>query len=380
MSARYPRHLLHTVRDTLAQEKLIPLWDATPPFAFDRFSEQLQQAFRIADLQVASGTAEWKKEDAITAGFGEHPFVQAIELSPISEPFFIVIPPDDLEKFSGWVLDKESKKGALRDKELQKGFCKFIILQALSSYGELYSPPFSPKLSSFSLAKEESYCVDVSLTRGKQTLWVRLVFPNRFHTHYNHFMAEQALPLSELANDMNLPLHVGVKIGAVSLPFTAWQSVKQGDFIRLDSCSFHPSQKKGTLELTLFSTPLFHAKLKESGIKLLDYASYGEDETMIEKTNDQEGIEEPFEELLQGFESPVEDLIATKEVPLSLSVELGKLSIQLSNLLNLKPGNVLSTSMNPNQGVNLVLNGRCVARGELIETGTVIGVKVTEIG
>ena len=54
--------------------------------------------------------------------------------------------------------------------------------------------------------------------------------------------------------------------------------------------------------------------------------------------------------------------------------------MSLEKLLTLKPGNVLTLTVHPDMDVSLVANGQKVARGQLIQIGEVIGVKIIELG
>lgn len=54
--------------------------------------------------------------------------------------------------------------------------------------------------------------------------------------------------------------------------------------------------------------------------------------------------------------------------------------MSLDKLLKLKPGNVIELGVQVEKGVNLVANGQCVGKGELLQLGDVIGVKITKLG
>lgn len=78
-------------------------------------------------------------------------------------------------------------------------------------------------------------------------------------------------------------------------------------------------------------------------------------------------------------ENPIE-LLKTGEVPLTINVEIGRLHISLRKLMELKPGNLIELTAKPEDGVDLVLNGKRLARGELIQVGEVLGVRILDIG
>ena len=76
----------------------------------------------------------------------------------------------------------------------------------------------------------------------------------------------------------------------------------------------------------------------------------------------------------------VEKIFSTEEIPLMLSVEVGKLQINLEKLLQLSPGNVLELPVRPEQGVDLMLHGKKVAKAELIKIGEMLGVRILQLG
>ena len=60
-------------------------------------------------------------------------------------------------------------------------------------------------------------------------------------------------------------------------------------------------------------------------------------------------------------------------------MEIGRLKINLDKLLHLKPGNVLELSVRPEQGVDLSIGGKKMAKAELIKLGDVLGVKILHL-
>lgn len=89
--------------------------------------------------------------------------------------------------------------------------------------------------------------------------------------------------------------------------------------------------------------------------------------------------EAPIEEIVHSSQREEPALFHPSVIPLTLSVEITRLSISLEKLLELQPGNILSTHVSPESGVKLCLAGRPIAKGELMNLGDAIGVKITEI-
>ena len=77
--------------------------------------------------------------------------------------------------------------------------------------------------------------------------------------------------------------------------------------------------------------------------------------------------------------APVAPEVAPLDVPVTLTVELGRVNLTLSRLADLKPGDVIELSRHSRAPVELTSNGRLVARGELILIDTDLGVRVTSV-
>lgn len=83
----------------------------------------------------------------------------------------------------------------------------------------------------------------------------------------------------------------------------------------------------------------------------------------------------------QPVSPPIEEpLVAIQNVPMALNVELGQIEMSLEKILALEPGNILELDFHPEEGVQLVINGRVVGRGEIIKIGESLGVRVLELG
>ena len=70
---------------------------------------------------------------------------------------------------------------------------------------------------------------------------------------------------------------------------------------------------------------------------------------------------------------------ATGDVPVTLVVELGRVNLTLSRLADLKPGDVVELGRHSREPVELTSGGRLVARGELVQIDTELGVRITNV-
>jgi type III secretion system YscQ/HrcQ family protein len=71
--------------------------------------------------------------------------------------------------------------------------------------------------------------------------------------------------------------------------------------------------------------------------------------------------------------------VPAPDLPVTLVVELGRVSLPLTALADLKPGEVLGLSRHSREPVELTSNGRLVARGELVQIGDELGVRVLRV-
>lgn len=70
---------------------------------------------------------------------------------------------------------------------------------------------------------------------------------------------------------------------------------------------------------------------------------------------------------------------ALSKVPITLHVEVARLSISLQQVLDLKPGAVLSLEKEIGQTVDLVVEGRRIGAAELMRIGENLGLRIVQL-
>lgn len=80
-----------------------------------------------------------------------------------------------------------------------------------------------------------------------------------------------------------------------------------------------------------------------------------------------------------GNRDPVEQLEAIYNVPVQISVVLGKASMPISQLIKLGRGAVLELDRKVGESVDIVVNNRLIARGEVVVMDERVGITMTEI-
>lgn len=67
------------------------------------------------------------------------------------------------------------------------------------------------------------------------------------------------------------------------------------------------------------------------------------------------------------------------DVPLDLSVELGRTRMTIQDLLGLGPGSVIELDKIAGEALDILVNDRLVARGEAVVVNDKFGVRITDI-
>lgn len=81
----------------------------------------------------------------------------------------------------------------------------------------------------------------------------------------------------------------------------------------------------------------------------------------------------------ENGEQSTSDLEAVYDVPVRLSAILGKTQMEVNNLLNLTKGAVIELDRKVGEAIDIYVNNRLVARGEVVLVEDKLGVTMTEI-
>jgi type III secretion system YscQ/HrcQ family protein len=118
----------------------------------------------------------------------------------------------------------------------------------------------------------------------------------------------------------------------------------------------------------------------------IDDEDDGDDEEYAED-EEQEGYGEDGEEAQeeeQEEEPPADDNLEQAapllgDIPMILVVELGRVQLSADEVIRLRPGQLIELGRSPVDPVDLVVNGKLVAKGELVEIEGSLGVKLLNL-
>jgi flagellar motor switch protein FliN/FliY len=102
-----------------------------------------------------------------------------------------------------------------------------------------------------------------------------------------------------------------------------------------------------------------------------------DNELELDELGPADGSHEPGPE--EGGEKTASDLAPIFDVPVSISAVLGRATMSVSQLLQLNSGSVLELDRRVGEAIDIYVNNRLVARGEVVIVDERLGVTMTEI-
>ena len=78
-------------------------------------------------------------------------------------------------------------------------------------------------------------------------------------------------------------------------------------------------------------------------------------------------------------EEQAADLHRLEDVPVELAVEIGRTHMTIGETLGLGPGSIVSLNRLAGEPVDLLVNGKRIARGEVVVLDEEFGLRVTEV-
>lgn len=365
---------------TLIESSSIPLWGKNFKIDWEELKKKLSTALNIPITDIRKVRSEWIEEEELLLGMGSNPFIFPLRLMPISEPSFAILSEEDAEKWTRCFLDKNET--SLVDKRLKEGFLFFLLAQTLTQLNHLSLFPGCSlrMLDTAKLPQTDAFCMEFVIHLKEETLFLRLICPKLFNIAFREHFLSQKVPFEPKADTM---LTLSCSIGRVELPLQTLKEVTCGDFLVLDHCSFDIKTKRGSCEVLLRNTPILHARIKPSGLKISEFYDFIEDN--MDSDLDIFGDDEEFNELEKAAMANTESLSSEKsltslaDIPLTVHVEVARFPLSLEKLTQLSSGNIIEMDIQASQGVYLVVNGKRIARAELVQLGEVMGVRILEL-
>ncbi|MCC5981697.1 MAG: flagellar motor switch protein FliN [Oceanicaulis sp.] len=111
----------------------------------------------------------------------------------------------------------------------------------------------------------------------------------------------------------------------------------------------------------------------------LDLPDLNSQQPASDDTGESTPVEVPSQSLIGEEARSAVDLAPVYDVPVNISAVLGKAHIDVNSLLKLTSGSVLELDRKVGEAIDIYVNNRLVARGEVVVVDDRLGVTMTEI-
>lgn len=398
---------------------------------------ELGRSLEIKNLTIEAGTWQWRQREELFAGLAKEIRGLPLAISPLPGAVWWVMAEQDLKKLMSMLLAKQPAPADDDiDNDFVKAFYRFLAVEALNAFeNTVADKKLSPTLAAEEgLPDAHCLCLDVAINIEQKNIQARLFLSPEFRTAWKLRYLQQQPNISlasPMANSLDIIVHL--EAGRIDLKLSEWKQIKTGDFIFLDNCSLDPDEDKGRVMLVINGIPCFRARIKQGSLKILEHPLYHEANTSMDETTntddenmfDDEDLkdddldpasEHAAEESSADFDideisdseldldedsstdaspptptaSPAASAATSavkaasvpssiEDLPLPVVIEIGRIQMSIKKLLELQPGNMLELDIHPETGVDLVVNGKRVARGELLRIGEALGVRILEL-
>ena len=78
-------------------------------------------------------------------------------------------------------------------------------------------------------------------------------------------------------------------------------------------------------------------------------------------------------------EAPVNDINMVLDIPVTLSVELGRTKVPIKNILQLAQGSVVELDAMAGEPMDVLINGYLIAQGEVVVVNEKFGIRLTDV-
>lgn len=99
-------------------------------------------------------------------------------------------------------------------------------------------------------------------------------------------------------------------------------------------------------------------------------------DAMNEQLKSETQVQTPGEE---SVTSASEDLNLVLDIPVNMTVELGRTKMTIKELLNLTRGSIVSLEGLAGEPLDILINGYLIAQGEVVVVSDKFGVRITDI-
>jgi flagellar motor switch protein FliN/FliY len=87
----------------------------------------------------------------------------------------------------------------------------------------------------------------------------------------------------------------------------------------------------------------------------------------------------PFSSMPAGGDAPINDINMVLDIPVQLSVELGRTKVPIKHILQLGQGSVVELDALAGEPMDVLVNGYLIAQGEVVVVNDKFGIRLTDV-
>jgi flagellar motor switch protein FliN/FliY len=401
---------------------VVPMVGGLPPFPIETVEKKLQEVLHLRPLVLKADPPEFLEpaagaDLAIELESQENRSLRMhLRAAPLPGTATIMLDADALWSLLHTALGKPLEGLVpLVDSDINEGFGTFLFCAVLNALNTVHFPPHSrlemaPAADGLPAAK-----ISVRLQHGEQTLPMHLVLTEKMLQALRQEMEPR--PLTQLNPELAslLDLQVHLPIGRVSLGWRELKKLKVGDVAILDHFDLDLATGEGTTLLRVGAKDVWSCRLSQGQLLVEEpFPASAEDQAMSFTPESDDDLFEDLDEDLdqigsfddyeldqmpaghaeEGLAENAEAAAESKaEVPrkkgkqsalaeklqVQLTISIGTMTLSARELFELKPGNVLNLPSPVTAQVELIVGADSIGRGELVQLGDAIGVRILEL-
>ncbi len=377
--APFPWNWLEELDPVFLDLEGIPLSSSPKGFSLENFEKKLNEKLKI------QGVVEILDPIPFEAKNGGDKAV-SFSLPGMPGSFALVIPRAELEELLLFLLG--GKRGGVVSDEYLDPFWRFLVDTIKNSFAESFTESRALNLQQGGeeIPSPPALQFPLEFSIGDETFSAALVTSDQFIKEWRK-SGLKSIRRGRLADLLKarIEIPIDVVIGGIELPKSDWKTIEEGDTLLLDHLTYDPGAEKGDAIFFFGEHPLFRIKAKTGAIKIIEQARGVKIFMPLEPTQPvpEKVPEEEIEPVPEGMPSvPKEDRgapVPLHDLPLQIRIEMGRFKLPLNQVLELQEGNILKVDVDPRKGVDLVVEGKVIGRGELVKIGDLVGVRITDL-
>ena len=384
--ALFPWNWLEELDPAFLDLEGIPLSSSPKGFSLEKFEKSLCEKLKVQGVVEILDPIPLEEHKEGEKGI-------QFSVPGLAGTIALVISRSELEELLLHLLNGK-REGSISDEYLTP-FWNFIIDTLKGAFVESFTEANPPTIQQLDDGKPTTPALQypLELTIGKQTFSAKMITSREFIQEWrkSNLKSSRNNRLADLLK-ARIEIPLDVVIGGIELPRSDWRSIEEGDILLLDHLTYNPGAEKRGCSFLFQEHPLFRIKAKTGAIKIIEQAKGVKIFMPLEPgANPEQKDSEQKEAEKEDEIGPVPegDAVVPKvdrgqpeslhDLPLQIRIEMGRFKLPLNQVLELQEGNILKVDVDPRKGVDLVVEGKVIGRGELVQIGDLVGVRITDL-